>query len=150
MSIPSHVLPVCPFALFLAIKCLMVLNRFTTPEPEHFNKMMRKYNIYESNHVVMYNGISAAKAWFIMKYYGHPNTSILSGGITHWKEHNFPVNTFKNPIDYSRVQAETFTAQEPRKEMLIDFEEVVKKIGGKLIDNQMSQMATFGRTKRYF
>jgi len=79
----------------------------------------------------MYNGISAAKAWFIMKYYGHPNTMVLDGGIKGWKRRGYPIVTMKTPVDYTQTPTKTFTAQEPNHKMLIDYEEVISKIGGK-------------------
>ena len=92
---------------------------------------MDKLNILEENKVVMYNGISAAKAWFIMKYYGHPNTRILRGGLARWTELDYPITSMKTPIDYTEVSSNTFEAKEPKTNMLINYEEILKKIGCK-------------------
>jgi thiosulfate/3-mercaptopyruvate sulfurtransferase len=91
--------------------------------------MMRKLNIFEDNRVVIYNSISAAKVWFIMKYYGHPNTFLLDGGMREWAKRKYPVNSFKSPIDYSTHSAKTFEAKTPDENMLIDMDEVINKIG---------------------
>mmetsp|Transcript_10656 Transcript_10656/g.9379 ORF Transcript_10656/g.9379 Transcript_10656/m.9379 type:complete len:234 (-) Transcript_10656:48-749(-) len=104
-------------------------NLFTTPSPETFNKMMKKLNILSESTVIMYNGISAAKAWFIMKYYGHPSTMILDGGIREWKRLDYPINTMKTPVDYTSAPVKTFTAKEPNTSMVIEYEEVLKKVG---------------------
>jgi 3-mercaptopyruvate sulfurtransferase SseA len=93
--------------------------------------MMVKLNILEDNKVVMYNGISAAKAWFIMKYYGHPSTHILRGGVELWMKLDYPMTSMKLPIDYTEVKMDTFQAKEPNTNMLIDYDEVLKKIGCK-------------------
>jgi 3-mercaptopyruvate sulfurtransferase SseA len=93
--------------------------------------MMVKFNILDDNKVVMYNGISAAKAWFIMKYYGHPSTHILRGGVELWMKLDYPMTSMKLPIDYTEVKMDTFQAKEPNTNMLIDYEEVLKKIGCK-------------------
>lgn len=93
--------------------------------------MMDKLNILESNKVVMYNGVSSAKAWFIMKYYGHPSTRILRGGLKQWMALNYPITSMKTPIDYTEASSNTFEAKEPNTNMLIEYDEVLKKIGSK-------------------
>jgi thiosulfate/3-mercaptopyruvate sulfurtransferase len=103
--------------------------RWTTPTPETFNKAMKKMYIQEDNQVVIYNSISAAKAWFIMKYYGHPNTYILDGGISQWSKLKYPINTFKTPMDYSNYQGSAFEAKEPNTDMLASLDDVLEKIG---------------------
>jgi len=118
------------FSTFLEIN---ISYRFTTPSPETFNKMMKKLNILSESTVIMYNGISAAKAWFIMKYYGHPSTMILDGGIREWKRLDYPINTMKTPVDYTSAPVKTFTAKEPNTSMVIEYEEVLKKVGSKSI-----------------
>ncbi|CAI2384611.1 unnamed protein product [Moneuplotes crassus] len=104
-------------------------NLFTTPSPTLFNMMMKKLNILDESDVVLYNGISTAKAWFIMKYYGHPSTRILCGGIKEWNQKGYPTTSHKTPIDYTSIAHDTFTAKEPNEDMLIDYHEVLQKIG---------------------
>lgn len=90
---------------------------------------MAQLNIFEDNRVVIYNSISAAKFWFIMKYYGHPNSFILDGGMREWAKRKYPINTFKSPIDYSSHQTSTFKAKKPDENMLIELDSVLKKLG---------------------
>lgn len=116
---------------FWSLRLTNLVFRFTTPSPALFNRMMKKLNILESNQVVFYNGISTAKAWFIMKYYGHPSSRILNGGIREWNEKGYPINIHKSAIDYTTTRCTTFTAKEPKVEMLIDYTEVLEKIGSK-------------------
>jgi hypothetical protein len=89
---------------------------------------MDKLNILESDKVVMYNGISSAKAWFIMKYYGHPNTRILRGGLKQWTSLDYPITSMRTPIDYTNMSTNTFEAKEPNTKMLIEYGELLTQI----------------------
>jgi 3-mercaptopyruvate sulfurtransferase SseA len=90
---------------------------------------MKKMHILEEDTVVVFNSITAAKAWFILKYYGHPNVHILDGGLRKWSSLKYPLNTFKCPIDYSSHSGPSFTAKEPDTHMLIHINEILKKLG---------------------
>ena len=90
---------------------------------------MDKLNIFEDNRVVIYNSVSAAKAWYIFKYYGHPNAMILDGGMSEWARRKYPINTFKSPMDYTDHPSTTFKAKTPEKDTVADLDYVLSKIG---------------------
>lgn len=102
---------------------------YAVPPADHFNKIMDKLNIFEDNRVVIYNSISAAKAWFIFNYFGHPDTKLLDGGLREWSRRNYPINTFKSPMDYTDHPSTTFRAKDPQKDVLADLDHVIAKMG---------------------
>lgn len=106
--------------------------RYTTPDKRQFNEMMKKLNILEKNKVVIYNSISAAKLWWIMNYYGHPNSFILDGGMRQWNKLKYPVNTHKSPIDYSDTDSDTFKAKDPDTSKLVELDEILERLKGEL------------------
>jgi thiosulfate/3-mercaptopyruvate sulfurtransferase len=58
------------------------------PSPEKFSSRMRKLGIGDGNRVVCYDGgmmMSAARAWWMLRTFGHDDVAILDGGMTKWK-----------------------------------------------------------------
>lgn len=103
---------------------------FTNPSKTHFNKMMKKLNIKETDEVVVYNGISAAKAWFIFRHYKFPNVKLLDGGLKGWTELHYPLNKFITPVDFSSSATDTFEAKTPDTTELCHLDELLTKIDG--------------------
>ena len=64
------------------------------PSPEKFSSRMRKLGIGDGNRVVVYDGgmmMSAARAWWMLKTFGHDDVAILNGGINKWKAEGRPL-----------------------------------------------------------
>mmetsp|Transcript_42253 Transcript_42253/g.49143 ORF Transcript_42253/g.49143 Transcript_42253/m.49143 type:complete len:272 (-) Transcript_42253:33-848(-) len=103
---------------------------FTNPTKEHFNKTMKRLNIKEDDKVIVYNGISAAKAWFILRHYGFPSVRILDGGLKHWTDLKNPLNKFVSPVDHSDHAKDTFKAKDADDHELVHIDELLTKIDG--------------------
>ena len=103
---------------------------FTNPSKTHFNKVMKRLNIKEKDEVIVYNGISAAKAWFIFRHYKFPNVKLLDGGLKGWSELKYPLNKFVTPVDHSESSSDTFEAKTPDEKELIHLDELCTKIDG--------------------
>jgi len=61
--------------------------RHPLPEPTDFEAAMRRHGITNSRPVVVYDaatGTSAARAWWLLRYFGHPDVSLLDGGYAAW------------------------------------------------------------------
>jgi thiosulfate/3-mercaptopyruvate sulfurtransferase len=57
------------------------------PTPAAFEQMMASLGIGEATRVVVYDergGIYAARLWWILNYFGHPNVALMNGGWIKW------------------------------------------------------------------
>lgn len=58
------------------------------PSPEKFSSRLRKLGIGDGNRVVVYDGSgirSAARAWWLVRLFGHDDVTILDGGLPKWQ-----------------------------------------------------------------
>lgn len=61
--------------------------RHPLPRPEAFAARMSSAGIGPDTHVVAYDfgdGSTAARVWWLMRYFGHDRVSLLDGGIARW------------------------------------------------------------------
>ncbi len=61
--------------------------RHPLPEAAQFGAAMRRHGVGRSRLVVAYDaatGTSAARAWWLLRYFGHPNVALLDGGYAAW------------------------------------------------------------------
>ena len=61
--------------------------RHPLPEPHHFVAAMRRHGVTNDRPVVVYDdwgGRGAARAWWLLRHYGHPNARLLDGGWSAW------------------------------------------------------------------
>jgi thiosulfate/3-mercaptopyruvate sulfurtransferase len=93
--------------------------RHPLPDREAFERAMRAAGVAEDSRVVVYDdqgGFSAARLWFLLRYFGHPSASVLDGGLAAW------------PGDMSteevRPPAGDFRAAPPRENMKVDYEDL--------------------------
>ncbi|MBT3789123.1 MAG: 3-mercaptopyruvate sulfurtransferase [Alphaproteobacteria bacterium] len=64
------------------------------PSPEKFSSRMRKAGIGDGNRVVVYDGgmmMAAARAWWMLRTFGHDDVAILDGGFNKWKAEGRPL-----------------------------------------------------------
>lgn len=58
------------------------------PAPEKFSSKMRKLGLGDGNRIVIYDGAgirSAARAWWMIRLFGHTDVAILDGGLPKWQ-----------------------------------------------------------------
>jgi thiosulfate/3-mercaptopyruvate sulfurtransferase len=58
------------------------------PTPAAFEALMTRLGIGPATRVIAYDergGIYAARLWWILNYYGHPNVALLDGGWVKWQ-----------------------------------------------------------------
>src|SRR5262245_27866960 len=106
------------------------------PSPPAFQEMMGRLGISDRTRVVVYDergGIYAARLWWILNYFGHPNVALVNGGWVKWTAEKRPVQT---SADTPVVAARTFTPK-PQPRWVATASDVVgaiNKPGIKIVD----------------
>lgn len=68
--------------------------RHPLPNAADFEAAMRRHGVSPSRPVVVYDastGTSAARAWWLLRYFGHPDVALLDGGYAAWTAAGLPV-----------------------------------------------------------
>ena len=92
------------------------------PSKNVFETHMQKLGLNNNNIVIIYDNsplLSSARCWFLLRYFGHKEIYILSGGIRAWKE-----NGFKTTNNVSHISLGNLKATEENKNLLIKLEEM--------------------------
>jgi thiosulfate/3-mercaptopyruvate sulfurtransferase len=74
--------------------------RHPLPEPAAFDAAMRRHGVTNSQPVVVYDaatGTSAARAWWLLRYFGHPDVALLDGGFAAWMAADLPLAVGDEP-----------------------------------------------------
>jgi thiosulfate/3-mercaptopyruvate sulfurtransferase len=61
--------------------------RHPLPAAEDFERAMRAAGVADDRPVVVYddaNGLPAARAWWLLRYFGHTQVALLDGGLAAW------------------------------------------------------------------
>jgi len=61
--------------------------RHPLPSREQFQRVMREAGVGTASRVVVYDqrkGYSAARLWWLLRYFGHPEVAVLDGGAGAW------------------------------------------------------------------
>ena len=70
--------------------------RHPLPAAEDFAGAMSGVGVRADRPVVVYDaaaGISASRAWWLLRYFGHPDVRVLDGGLAAWIAAGLPVET---------------------------------------------------------
>jgi thiosulfate/3-mercaptopyruvate sulfurtransferase len=68
--------------------------RHPLPRPERFAESMVRAGIGPDTHVVAHDfgdGSTAARLWWLLRYFGHDRVSLLDGGMARWKSEGRPL-----------------------------------------------------------
>jgi thiosulfate/3-mercaptopyruvate sulfurtransferase len=104
------------------------------PSRDAFEKLMGQLGISNKTRVIVYDdrgGLYAARFWWILNYFGHPNVALLDGGWTKWQSEKRPVATAA-----SAVPQATFTATPSPRWVATadDVRAAIGKTGVKIVD----------------
>jgi thiosulfate/3-mercaptopyruvate sulfurtransferase len=95
--------------------------RHPLPTSERFAAAMSRAGIGPATHVVAYDfgdASTAARLWWLLRYFGHDRVSLLDGGMARWIAEGRPVESAVPSYAPAR-----FSAQ-PRPERLVDAERI--------------------------
>ena len=70
--------------------------RHPLPEPGVFQSAMRAAGVRSDRQVVVYDAatsMAAARAWWLLRYFGHPDVAVLDGGLAAWVAAGQPIST---------------------------------------------------------
>ncbi|RMB60158.1 sulfurtransferase [Tessaracoccus antarcticus] len=87
--------------------------RHPLPAPERFESGMRAAGVAQDRPVVVYDdwrSISASRAWWLLRHFGHDDVTVLDGGWGAWRAAGLPVETGPN----EGVELGEFVAGPPR------------------------------------
>ena len=76
--------------------------RHPLPEPFRFVNAMRAAGVRNDRPVVAYDdwgGRAAARCWWLLRHYGHPDVRVLDGGWAAWQRAGGAVETDAQPVD---------------------------------------------------
>ncbi len=97
--------------------------RHPLPTPETFARAASRAGIAPDMHVIAYDdrgGASAARLWWLLRYFGHDRVSLLDGGIIKWIEEKRPLQIEVPSLPESRF------VPHPHPEMVASAETVDK------------------------
>jgi thiosulfate/3-mercaptopyruvate sulfurtransferase len=69
--------------------------RHPLPSPERFGAAMGAAGVSGDRPAVVYDGgnsLAAARAWWLLRYFGHGDVAVLDGGLAGWAAAGLPVN----------------------------------------------------------
>jgi thiosulfate/3-mercaptopyruvate sulfurtransferase len=70
--------------------------RHPLPDAERFGAEMRAAGVDRDRPVVVYDAatsMAAARAWWLLRYFGHPDVAVLDGGFAAWLGQGHPVSS---------------------------------------------------------
>jgi thiosulfate/3-mercaptopyruvate sulfurtransferase len=74
--------------------------RHPMPSAARFERAMRAAGVSNSRPVVVYDAatsMAAARAWWLLRYFGHRDVRVLDGGIAAWAAAGYPLETDPTP-----------------------------------------------------
>jgi thiosulfate/3-mercaptopyruvate sulfurtransferase len=88
--------------------------RHPMPAAADFQAAMRRAGVNGNRTVVVYDdadSTAAARAWWLLRYFGHPAVRVLNGGYRAWQQAGHPVETGDGPVvDGTAAEPGDFTA----------------------------------------
>ena len=98
------------------------------PSKELFSEMMSDLGLNNEDDVVIYDNspfLSSARAWFLFRYFGFENISILPGGLKNW------INSGGKVTDkITSIFKGNFIAKKERKELVVSLDQMIKASKG--------------------
>ncbi|ANC31138.1 sulfurtransferase [Isoptericola dokdonensis] len=68
--------------------------RHPLPSASEFQEAARRWGVSDDSRVVVYDavgGTSAARAWWLLRWFGHPQVHLLDGGLAAWVRAGYPL-----------------------------------------------------------
>ena len=93
------------------------------PSKDLFSNMMQNLGINNEDEIVIYDNsplLSSARAWFLLRYFGHKNILILNGGLKNWKKSGGETTVKKTMISKGN-----FVSKTEKKDLVVNLEEMI-------------------------
>ncbi len=108
--------------------------RHPLPTREQFQTAMRIAGVDDTTAVVVYDDVGgsvAARLWFLLRWFGHERQAVLDGGLQKWGE--------LLEATAPHVREGSFTAREPDRSRILDFDEIATHQGVPVIDSRAGE-----------
>jgi thiosulfate/3-mercaptopyruvate sulfurtransferase len=95
--------------------------RHPLPDPAVFAATLGRLGISRDTHVVAYDqasGALAARLWWLLRWAGHDNASVLNGGFAKWQLLELPLEQGQQGVTETNFHAA------PRSELVLETEEI--------------------------
>jgi thiosulfate/3-mercaptopyruvate sulfurtransferase len=82
--------------------------RHPLPDAAAFQAAMRSHGVSAARPVVVYDAstaMAAARAWWTLRYFGHPDVRVLNGGLASWEAAGKPVTAVETPAEEGDFEA---------------------------------------------
>ena len=117
------------------------------PSKDFFSNMMQNLGLNNEDEIIIYDNsplLSSARAWFLLRYFGHRNILILNGGLKNWKKCGGET-TIKKTI----ISKGNFISKTENTELVINLEEMISysKNNSKVILDARSYKRFIGEAK---
>ena len=105
------------------------------PSKELFSEMMSDLGLNNEDDIIIYDNsplLSSARAWFLFRYFGFENISILPGGLNNWTKSGGEVTD-----KVTLISKGNFTANKERKELVVSLNQMInvsKNINSTILD----------------
>jgi thiosulfate/3-mercaptopyruvate sulfurtransferase len=115
--------------------------RHPLPAAADFQAAMRRLGVSAGRAVIVYddaNSTAAARAWWLLRYFGHPLVRVLDGGFRAWAAAGLPVEVGDSPGDAAAVPGD-FTARTGHEVLLNADAAAVLAATGLLLDARSAE-----------
>jgi thiosulfate/3-mercaptopyruvate sulfurtransferase len=115
--------------------------RHPMPAAADFQAAMRRAGVADGRTVVVYDdadSTAAARAWWLLRYFGHPLVRVLDGGLRAWAAAGRPVTSGDSPGD-AAAEPGDFTARPGHEELLNADDAAVLAAVGVLLDARSAE-----------
>ncbi|WP_241712403.1 sulfurtransferase [Sulfoacidibacillus ferrooxidans] len=108
--------------------------RHPLPETAKFSSWLIEHDITPEKTVIAYDekGDMAPHLWWLLRYFGHDNVSVLIGGMANWISAGLPLATgieLKQTVTEERSFDQTaFEVYRPHPEMIVSRDELMKHV----------------------
>jgi thiosulfate/3-mercaptopyruvate sulfurtransferase len=113
--------------------------RHPLPEPDAFTAAMRRLGVRPDRLVIVYDdadSMAAARAWWLLRYFGHPAVRVLDGGFRAWAAAGHPVERGELT---TAPEAGSFTADPGHLPLLDAGGAMALAAGGVLLDARAAE-----------
>ena len=123
--------------------------RHPVPDVAIFEEKIRQAGISNDSTVIIYDntgGATAARGWWLLKYFGHEHTFMLEQSIEHWVKAGYPVTS-----EESTPVRGNFTAKE-QQHLTVNIDNILQQLNNEvrvLIDARVEDVYSGKRATKY-